>query len=199
MIRFNSLFFLALIIPAALVLTSCGTNPKKQPPADTTANGINALPLEVQQQFLTAQQLMQKQQWREAHKILETLGVNYRTITLFDFNAALCEYQMGEYEKAQQKVELLLKSNSLYPQAHNLAGLIAQQQHDFTKAKSHLEMAVQLQPAYANALYNLALLHDVYFQDINSALPYYQKYLDLVSDDEETQGWVDQINSSLNM
>ncbi len=82
-------------------------------------------------------------------------------------------------------------------QAYNLQGLILQKEGQFEQAKQAFEKAIDRKSQYAEALYNLALLYDVYLQDIAKAVTYYNQYLAIVGEDDATQGWVDQLSSSL--
>jgi uncharacterized protein YdbL (DUF1318 family) len=54
--------------------------------------------------------------------------------------------------------------------------------------------AIGLDPNYSYALYNIAILHDIYLQDTGKALEYYNRYLALVTDDAATRSWVEHLN-----
>ena len=57
--------------------------------------------------------------------------------------------------------------------------------------------ALKLSPQYANALYNMALLQDIYLQNTAVAVDYYNRYLAQVKDDEATKAWVENLAQSL--
>ena len=67
----------------------------------------------------------------------------------------------------------------------------------FSEAEKYYKTAISINKNFALAHYNLALLYDIYFQDIKRAYAQYLKYLSLVPDDKETQAWADELKYSL--
>ena len=66
------------------------------------------------------------------------------------------------------------------------------------EAKNDYLKAIQLKPDYINAQYNLALLYDIYLQDIKSAIQHYEIYLSLIDKpDEPTLEWVNHLKGTL--
>ncbi len=82
-------------------------------------------------------------------------------------------------------------------EVHNVLGLLAVEQKAFKKAETEYLLAVTLDKKLASAHYNLALLYDIYFQDIDKAYQSYQTYLSLNPNDSKTRDWVDQLKYSL--
>ena len=64
------------------------------------------------------------------------------------------------------------------------------------EAEKHYKEAIKNKNDYAIAHYNIALLYDVYLQDIKSAIPHYERYMKLINNkDKSTADWLEQINS----
>jgi len=58
--------------------------------------------------------------------------------------------------------------------------------------------AIEIKPAYANAQYNLALLYDIYLQEIELAIKHYEIYTSLLKKpDEATQEWINHLKGTL--
>ncbi len=113
-------------------------------------------------------------------------------------NLALIYLKQQQYEKAGEAIKSALEKNPKMAQALNMAGVIAKQKGNITEAKGFYEKALVSKPDYAIAHYNLALLFDVYLQDISSALPHYQRYLALTGgNDKNTALWVKELTFNL--
>lgn len=113
------------------------------------------------------------------------------------FNLALSQYQQRHFEQAEATLTRLRSSLGDFPEAHNLAGLIAVENGDFGKAAEHYQNAIDLKPNYSHAVYNMALLQDVYLQDIASAVAFYESYLRLKPEDTDTKNWANGLKMSL--
>jgi tetratricopeptide (TPR) repeat protein len=111
-------------------------------------------------------------------------------------NLALSQYQQKNWEKTATTTATLLTKFPNVAQGHNLAGLLAVEKGEFAKAQEHYVKSLQLDPNYINALYNMALLQDVYLQNIPSAVNYYSLYLGQV-EDEETKAWMEHLSQTV--
>ena len=64
----------------------------------------------------------------------------------------------------------------------------------YKQQKKHYKEAIENKNDYAIAHYNLALLYDIYFQDVAKAIPHYEKYMELINnEDKNTADWLEQI------
>lgn len=196
----NPMFSIAkqsLLLTMFFVLCSCGTTPTKESETIVAPTGIEVLSEAQQQQFVQAAKAMEITDYLKAQKILQSLYKQQPNVHVLGFNIALCQYNLGELDAAQTSVNQLLVQDKNMAKAQNLAGLLAVKNGQFEAGKQHYLKAINVEPNYANALYNLALLYDVYLQDVQAAVNYYGKYLAIVQDDEQTQGWYEQLSSSL--
>lgn len=113
-------------------------------------------------------------------------------------NLALVYLKQEHMEKAEENIQIALQKNPDMPQALNLAGYIENQKGEINQAKSFYEKAIKNKPDYALAHYNLALLYDIYLQDIPKAVQHYEQYLSLIKvEDSKTKSWVEELR--LNM
>ncbi|NOX93365.1 MAG: tetratricopeptide repeat protein [Gammaproteobacteria bacterium] len=114
-------------------------------------------------------------------------------------NLAVIYIKQEHYKKAKENIRKALEKNPEMAQALNMAGFMEEKNGNINKAKSYYEKAITKKPGYALAHYNLALLYDVYLQNIAEAVKHYQKYLSLSDDeDEETENWVEELKLNIN-
>jgi tetratricopeptide (TPR) repeat protein len=98
-------------------------------------------------------------------------------------NLGIIESQQGNILKAFHCFTTCLKHNPRHTEAHyNLANLYFDQ-NDFRLAQLHFEMAAELEPEFANAYFNLALVQAIN-NDLEAALRTLRTYQQLVSADE---------------
>lgn len=79
-----------------------------------------------------------------------------------------------------EAITYLEQATELTPQnfyAHNLLGLVQRSLGEFKKARKHYKIALNIWPDYATAWYNLGVLEDIYFNNLDDALQAYKNYL----------------------
>lgn len=113
-------------------------------------------------------------------------------------NLALIEIKRENLAQAELYVKTALDNNADMPQALNLSGYLAQKQGKINVAKNYYLQAINNKPDYALAHYNVALLYDVYLQDIEQAIKHYQLYLTHIEQkDEATENWLEGLKSTM--
>ena len=113
-------------------------------------------------------------------------------------NLALIQFKKKKYEKSLALVNKALLRNPEQAQAYQLRGQILVTKRKINDAKKDYIKAIELKPDYINAHYNLALLYDIYLQEIALAIKHYETYLSLIKNpDEATQEWVNHLKGSL--
>lgn len=143
------------------------------------------------------QQLVQGKA-REAARTLNTLSTRYPGNAGVWLNLATAYYLEENYERTTQTLNEAESYIENLPHTFNLRGLMAARDGDYQGAAQYYQKALEVDPQHAQSHYNLALLYDVFYQDIEAALPHYQRYLSLIEgDDGETASWVKQIEASL--
>jgi tetratricopeptide (TPR) repeat protein len=194
---------LSCILFALLILLSACSNNVK-PTADSSKQNQVAVKqgrdlsdnekIEYQQaiEALTANDLP------KAEKLLQKLSDKAGASTAVSANLALTYYKQQRYDLAEKQINNALAVNEANAETQNIAGLIAVEMKKHQAAENYYKRALALNPDFANAHYNIALLYDIYFQDIPNAYNHYKKYLSLVGDsDKETKEWVEQLQFSL--
>lgn len=113
-------------------------------------------------------------------------------------NLALIYFKKKEYEKSLQFVNKALQRDPKQAQAYQLRAQIFVTQRKINDAKNDYLHAIELKPDYINAQYNLALLYDIYLQEIALAIKHYEIYLSLIKKpDVQTKEWMQHLKGTL--
>jgi tetratricopeptide (TPR) repeat protein len=114
-------------------------------------------------------------------------------------NLALVHFKKNEFEKSLKQLNKAIELNPKQAHALNLRAQIYVMNGKIHKAKDDYVLAVTIKPKYANAQYNLALLYDVYLQEIELAIKHYKTYMTLLKKpDETTKDWIKHLEGTLN-
>lgn len=191
-----------LLITCLGFLVSCGSAPVIQPtqpsPAVIAVTPSNELSARDLDKYHQAKGYIVSNQYKQARSILTVLSQKKSTHTGVLINLAMCEYKLKNYKKSQQILNQAFSYNKLIAQAYNLQGLLFIEEKNITKAFNSYKHALKLDNTLYNAHYNIALLYDIYFQDIPKAYQHYQQYLALSPiEDKNTQNWLEQLKHSL--
>ena len=111
-------------------------------------------------------------------------------------NLALIRLKKDDLNGAKEYIEIALDKNPNMPQVLNLAGDVALKEDRLNDAKTYFELAIKNKNDYALAHYNLALIYDIYLQDIPLAVQHYELYLQYSTQpDKSTEKWVKGLKS----
>lgn len=176
-------------------LSACGTTGGGGAP--TKSAGVESLTPVQALRFQDALSRLDQQQPKMAENLLEGLLRERTDVAELWLNLALSQFQQNNFAAADKTVSRIIANFPSTPQAYNLAGLLAVENGEFKKAQQHYAKALQLFPEYSNALYNMALLQDIYLQNTAAAVEYYNRYLKQVKEDEATKAWVENLAQSL--
>lgn len=190
---------LALLIFLSLILGGCGSSAKK--PVASGANNLGKTSQFSEQQQIDYKQalgLLSNNKHQEAEVILIKLSKQLPGHAGPWANLGLLNLVQKKPAEAEEFVKTALKINPNMSQALNLMGLIATHNRDIKAAESYYIKAIKQDNGYANAHYNLALLYDIYLQDIRKAAKEYREYLKYIDhEDNATLSWVEQLERAL--
>lgn len=197
------MFYTKLLYPIAIVfLVACSnTQPQKvETPSETTEPAIqnqallNA-ELAIYEQAIFA---LSENKLDEAEKLFLTMSEKQPDFAGTWANLALIDIKKEQFDSAQSHINTALEKNPDMPQALNIAGKLALQKDQLEKAKTYFQAAIKAKPDYALAHYNLALIYDIYFQDIINAIPHYERYLENTDqEDPDTERWLKGLKSTI--
>jgi len=190
-----------------LVLGACAGGPKPKPevskvqteiPDDENVAASPQLnPLE-QAQLKKAVENLNQDKLEIAKKSLQKLQSSAPPDSFVLSNLATIAFAEKNLEEAQTLTKKALTLNQQNAQAHNLLGLLAVENGDISAAEQAYIKALTINGNYIHAHYNLALVYDIYYQDLSRAIKHYQAYLTLSNfEDEQTLTWVQELERSL--
>ncbi len=93
-------------------------------------------------------------------------------------------------ELAREAVDAALAVDPEFAPALNQSGVLFRKSGNFSEAEAAYLKAVTVSPDYALAHYNLGVLYELYFQRLDAALQHFQRYRELVSEDEQVDRWI---------
>lgn len=113
-------------------------------------------------------------------------------------NLAIANYTVKNIADAQRAIEHADKLQPASDDINNIKGLICVESGQYKNAEKNYLNALKLDAKNPNIHYNMALLYDLYYQNIAKAIPYYESYLLLAGQkDEETEAWVQELKQTL--
>lgn len=181
------------LIMLAVFLSSCTTTSDT---GDVTSSGLN--PLE--------QSDSEVSRYKKAVALLNSGKLDIAKEIFLEFkserpelagpyaNLAVIALKNNKPKEALALVNLALTRNPNFAQALNLLAYLEQVSGEIQSAEKHYKEAIKNKDDYAIAHYNIALLYDVYLQDIESAISHYERYLKLTNNkDKSTADWLEQL------
>lgn len=197
---------IARILAPALVLTlllsGCSNTPTKPAedvqPAPQGQVQAQALAPAFEADYARAQVLLNSQAYDKAIPVLTKICTANPGFADAWANLALAYYGQKDYAKAEQAVARALALDNSGAEIYGLAGLIQVGLGHYKQAENHYRSALKLDASCASCHYNLALLYDLYYQDLGQAIAHYQAYLDHITNtDEDTQAWIEELKRNL--
>lgn len=176
-----------------LLLTSCATTTET---SIVTSSGLS--PFEQsdseRKEYKEALTLLNNNKLDAAKDIFQQFKENRPELAGPYANLAIIALKNNKPEKALELVKIALSKNPDLAQALNLLAYLEQVSGEIKEAEKHYKEAIRNKNDYAIAHYNIALLYDVYLQDIESAIPHYEQYMKLINyEDKSTADWLEQI------
>ena len=196
------------ILLAAVSISACSekTLPPQTQQPQATSSGVDQIQVESNNQqalqqteeFKKGLSAMKEGEYSEAERFFrEFIRKNPKLAGAYT-NLALIYYDRDEFERSLKLVNRAIELNPEQSQALNLRAQLMIEKGEIHKARSDYLRAVELNPGYLNAQYNLALLYDIYLQDIKRAIQHYEIYLSLLNQpDEPTSEWIEQLKRTL--
>ena len=111
-------------------------------------------------------------------------------------NLGLIHRQAGKTAEAVAELEKAVQLSPQRAELHGQLGLAYRMNGEFAKARAAYEQAIALDAAYAPAVLNLGILHDLYLWDGERALELYERYMQLTpGGDEQVKRWISDLRN----
>lgn len=150
------------------------------------ASARKALP-----EYVRALQTIRAGDYQKALIMLQSLSARFPDLSGPLVNQGIVHLELEEYEDAEDRLREALKVNPKNPYAHNALGVALREQGKFDQALEHYRQALTLDPKYARAHFNLAVLAELYMQDLVLALQHFRAYQNLQKQpDQNVANWI---------
>lgn len=142
-------------------------------------------------EYVRGIQLMKSGELAKALIVFQSLSSRYPKLSGPHVNQGLVLMQQKQYEDAEAALRTALQVNSRNPYAWNALGLALREQGKFDEARQAYQQALTLDPQYARAHFNLAVLAELYLRDLNLALTHFRSYQTLQKNTDQTvTNWI---------
>lgn len=109
-------------------------------------------------------------------------------------NLGMILNQKGETQKAERALKQSLALNKDNPEAYNHLGILYRGNGRFDMALKTYQAGLEKNPDHPNLLLNAGILYDLYLDQPDQALTYYQRYQKISPDDKQIELWISDIN-----
>ncbi|VAW58074.1 TPR domain protein, putative component of TonB system [hydrothermal vent metagenome] len=202
--RLKPLSGLKILLPVIFIaLSSCSQQAVKDPTAQSAQGQkknkkkyLTKVQREIYREGITA---LYNNDFPVAERIFKEFILNKPELAGAYSNLALMHFRKKEYDASLKLVNKAIQLNPRQSQAYNLRGQLYIIDGKIHEAKNDYSEAIKLKPGYSNAQYNIALLYDIYLQEIELAIKHYEIYLSLLKKpDEATKEWINHLKGTLN-
>jgi tetratricopeptide (TPR) repeat protein len=195
--RFTSLGQ-GLVVLAMLALAGCAAGPKPAAENSAGAMGADGQPVavrDVPSKALTlyeqAVAIMAAGDIIDAELRFQEFLLQYPDFPGAHVNLAIIFADRSDLQAAENSLTDALILDPEHAVALNQLGMLLRRQGKFPEAESAYLKAVTASPDYALAHYNLGVLNDLYLRRLDSALMYYERYQELVDEeDQQVSRWI---------
>ncbi|MBE9568077.1 MAG: tetratricopeptide repeat protein [Proteobacteria bacterium] len=206
MINTSTIRLKVLTASAILVLSACAQSPDKMPadngPDTHTTASVTAAPSATKAErdrYREGLVALNDNEIAKAQRIFGEFIRKRPELAGAYTNLAVIHFRKDEIDQALKLVDKAITLNPEQSQAYNLRAQMMVKQGKIKEAEADYNRAIELNPKYINAQYNLALLYDVYLQDIELAIKHYEIYMSLLKKpDQETKDWIMHLKGTLN-
>jgi len=195
----KSAFFLLMII-SLITLSACVQDASKPSATDPTTDSslAHSASKSDRDDYRKALTALNKNELDKAQRLFNQFIRNKPELAGGYANLALIHYKKSEFDKSLKQANAALEANPNQAQALNIRAQLFIKDGKIHEAKDDYLKAIKIKPNYINAQYNLALLYDIYLQEIALAIKHYKIYLSLLkTPDTLTKEWVDQLEGTL--
>lgn len=183
------------LLGIALLMAGCAGGPATKPstakPESTDeASEIREVPPQAQTLYEQATAVMASGDLVEAEFRFQEFVLQYPDYPGAHVNLAIIHSANGNEKAAEDSITDALLLDSEYAPALNQLGMLLRRQGKFDDAEAAYLRAIEKQPDYALAHYNLGVLNELYLQRLGPALSHFEQYQALTGEDKQVEKWI---------
>ena len=128
---------------------------------------------------------------KQAEKLFLVVSQVHPELVSPHSNLGIIYYQGGRWEEALNAFQQAVKLDQQDYVAYNYLGIVQRNMGQFLDAKLAYEHALDIKPDYSYAHLNLAILYDLYLNELGQAMNHYSQYMTLTGgEDKRINGWM---------
>ena len=152
---------------------------------------------DVRADYESAVAMLRRDQLDEGITLLESVVQRAPELTAPHIDLGVAYGRIGAQDEAHRSLQSALALAPNHPVALNEMGIVYRRTGRFDAARASYEQALRVHPDYHYARRNLGVLCDLYLADLECALRQYERYVGIVSDDEQVVIWIADIRNRL--
>lgn len=189
---------IAALLLAVATLAGCAGGGAPQRAAETPSAAASIVPENVAKRYADAQTLLSVEDFTGAVAVLEPLVSAHPDLPGAAVTLAIAYRHEGRTDEAQALLQTTLVAHDNYAPGWNEVGILHREAGEFAAAEAAYLKAVTAKPDYALAHFNLGILLDLYLGRHEQALEHYQRYQELMPDeDKQVARWIADISRRL--
>ncbi len=186
---------LASVLAAVLLVAGCAGGPTSKAPkaeakAAVEAGEMREIPPQAQTLFEQAAAVLAAGDYLEAEFRFQEFVLQYPDFPGAHANLAIIHAANDNDKAAEDSITDALLLDPEYAPALNQLGMLLRRQGKFEDAEAAYLRAIENQPDYALAHYNLGVLNELYLQRLAPALDHFEKYRALIGEDKQVEKWI---------
>jgi Flp pilus assembly protein TadD len=153
------------------------------------------VPADVRGDYDNAVRLLEAQQYEPGIALLLKVTQKAPNATAAYVDLGIAYGKSGELDKALSSLKHAVDLNPRQIVAYNELGIVYRRKGDYTAARESYERALAVFPGFHYARLNLAIVCDLYLNDLSCARDNYAAYQQLVPDDKQVAKWIADLNA----
>jgi Tfp pilus assembly protein PilF len=190
------------VVPEQVVQS---TPANRQPAVEQLADGrkgfviteVSQLNDAARRHFQRAVTMLKNKEYEQAAGLLEKVIEQSPGVTAPYINIAIAYRHLDNLKQAEMHLKAALNLMPTHPVACNEYGMLYRKTGRFNEARAMYEKALDRFPDYYPVHRNLAILCDLYLDDLDCALEHYEIYGRTVPEDGQVQMWITDLRNRI--
>jgi len=151
----------------------------------------------VRSDFEDAVDLLEQERHAEAIALLEDVTEAAPEVAAAHVDLGMAYNRTDDLERAEASLRRALELSPRHPAALNELGIVYRRTGRFQEARESYERALEIHPDFHFARRNLAILCDLYLEDLACALEHYERHAETFPGDETLAMWISDVRMRL--